>query len=439
MGANLVAPVQQSTLLVTLALAIWVLGEHLTPLRVLGIVLVVVGPALTYDRTRRKKKIGRTPADAWRSRSETAQGVPAELCGRLSVRAPVLDRLRHQPGADSAGAGEPELATSLAAGLVSYLAATLAFALILLLPGQIRHVRQLDAESTRWFVISGVFSCFAQMMRYLALAVAPATVVMPIHRASLLFRLYFSRLVNPHHEEFGGRVIVATIASLFGVLALSVSTELVQSLLPLPDWAEDILNWRWPLTRQRETPEMLGHSSPSARCSASPSTMRACAAESSRAPSSQGMAITVPIGVPLFFILTLVTGNLATLAGFSPGALVALCAAGIVHFVWGRYWNYRATRAMGSNLAGPLQQIDLLVSLGAAIWLGEYLTPLKIFGIVLILLGPTLTISARKPGRMSATSPRRRSRPSMPRSLRHSSQTSRRASCSRSWRRPARA
>ncbi len=112
----------------------------------------------------------------------------------------------------------------------------------------------------------------------------------------------------------------------------------------------------------------------------------------------QGMAITVPIGVPLFFILTLVTGNLATLAGFSPGALVALSAAGIVHFVWGRYWNYRATRAMGSNLAGPLQQINLLVSLGAAIlWLGEYLTPLKIFGIGLILLGPTLTISARKP------------------------------------------
>ena len=36
----------------------------------------------------------------------------------------------------------------------------------------------------------------------------------------------------------------------------------------------------------------------------------------------QGMAITVPIGVPLFFILTLVTGNLATVAGFSPAALV---------------------------------------------------------------------------------------------------------------------
>ena len=49
MGANLAAPVQQCSLLVTLALAIWILGEYLTPLRVLGIVLVVVGPALAYD------------------------------------------------------------------------------------------------------------------------------------------------------------------------------------------------------------------------------------------------------------------------------------------------------------------------------------------------------------------------------------------------------
>ena len=66
----------------------------------------------------------------------------------------------------------------------------------------------------------------------------------------------------------------------------------------------------------------------------------------------QGMAITVPIGVPLFFIAALVTGNLARGAGFSPTALAALSAAGIMHFVWGRYCNYRATRAIGTNLVG---------------------------------------------------------------------------------------
>ena len=69
-----------------------------------------------------------------------------------------------------------------------------------------------------------------------------------------------------------------------------------------------------------------------------------------------------------------------------------------MHFVWGRYCNYRATRAMGTNLVAPVQQFNLLVTLVVAIWLGEYLTPLKIFGIALILLGPTLTISVAQAG-----------------------------------------
>ena len=61
-----------------------------------------------------------------------------------------------------------------------------------------------------------------------------------------MFRFYFSRVINPQHEMFGGRIIVATFVSLAGALALSVSTEIVQSALPLPDWARTVLNWQWP-------------------------------------------------------------------------------------------------------------------------------------------------------------------------------------------------
>ena len=107
----------------------------------------------------------------------------------------------------------------------------------------------------------------------------------------------------------------------------------------------------------------------------------------------QGMAITVPIGVPLFFIAAVATGSLGAITGFSPKALMALVAAGILHFVWGRYCNYRAMRAIGTNLAAPVQQINLIFTLAVAIWLlGETLTPLRILGIALILLGPSLTM-----------------------------------------------
>jgi len=243
MGANLVAPVQQSNMLVTLALAIWILGEHLNPLRVLGIGLVILGPALTYDRKRRKAAdtIAGAPIqiDAHKVfRPNYAEGYLFALLSSTGYGiSPVLVRLAlEHRGLDS----------SLGAGLISYVAATVAFALILLLPGQWRHVRALNPGAAKWFAISGVCVCFAQMLRYMALALAPVSVVTPIQRLSLVFRLYFSRIINPDHEVFGGRIIAATVVSLVGALALSASTELVQSVLPLPDWAKTFLNWQWP-------------------------------------------------------------------------------------------------------------------------------------------------------------------------------------------------
>ncbi len=255
MGANLVAPVQQSNMLVTLALAVVILGEHLTLLRVIGIGLVVLGPALTYDRSRRKS------ADSIAGIGERSDAVlrtamPVETETRKMFRpnyaegylfallsstgygiSPVLIRLALEDKA---------LQASLAGGLISYTAAALAFALMLLWPGQWRHVRALDPGAAKWFAVSGIVVCFAQMLRYMALALAPVSVVTPIQRLSLVFRLYFSRIINPEHEQFGGRIVAATVVSLLGALALSVSTDVVQAALPLPDWAKAVLNWQWP-------------------------------------------------------------------------------------------------------------------------------------------------------------------------------------------------
>jgi len=259
MGANLVAPVQQSNMLVTLALAIWILGEQLTPLRIVGIGLVVLGPALTYGRTRRKTRdttVDTIAGIGERSEAVLRTAMPVEAGSRGMFRpnyaegylfallsstgygiSPVLVRLALE---------NKELQASLAGGLISYAAAALAFALVLLWPGQWRHVRALDPAAAKWFAISGVCVCFAQMLRYMALALAPVSVVTPIQRLSLVFRLYFSRIINPEHELFGGRIVAATVVSLLGALALSVSTDAVQAALPLPDWAKAVLNWQWP-------------------------------------------------------------------------------------------------------------------------------------------------------------------------------------------------
>jgi drug/metabolite transporter (DMT)-like permease len=248
-GTNLAAPVQQANLIVSLVLAILVLGEALTPLRVLGIVLVLLGPYYALRAGGKPAATGvaeaaaATPENGVETEGKPAPFQPkyAEgiLFGLLSATgygsSPILIRL----GLDDKGIG-----ASLPGGLIAYVAATAVLALFLLWPGRLRHALDVKWESAKWFTISGVVVCLSQMFLFMAQSIAPVTVVSPISRLSILFRLYFSRLLNPQHEVFGGQIITGTAISLLGALALSVSVEAVGSLLPAT-WLP-FLHWQWP-------------------------------------------------------------------------------------------------------------------------------------------------------------------------------------------------
>jgi len=138
------------------------------------------------------------------------------------------------------------LGASMAGGLISYLAATAFMALVLQWPAQLRQAMAVKPEAAKWFTFSGVMVCVSQMFIYMALAIAPVTVVSPINRLTIVFRLYFSRMLNPQHEVFGGKVILGTVVSLVGAVILSLSTDMVTSLLPLPDAVATVLKWHWP-------------------------------------------------------------------------------------------------------------------------------------------------------------------------------------------------
>jgi uncharacterized membrane protein len=117
---------------------------------------------------------------------------------------------------------------------------------MLLWPSQWQSFRKLDATSSKWFVLSGLTVGLSQMCRYMALAIAPVSVVTPIQRLSLVFRVYFGWIINPQHEVFGGRVVGGTVLSLLGALALSVSTDSFLHAVPLPAPVISALAWQWP-------------------------------------------------------------------------------------------------------------------------------------------------------------------------------------------------
>jgi drug/metabolite transporter (DMT)-like permease len=238
-GITMSAPIVQLNLIVTLVLAVLVLGERLTPLRIFGIVLVIAGAALMRQgESRSVAAPAAVPARPEAFRPAHAEGyLFALFCAVAYGVSPILVRA----GLDGGGLG-----TAVAAGLVSYTAATLALGLFLLAAGQWRHARAVKPEAVKWFTYSGVFVCISQMLIYMAYAVAPLTVVVPIQQLSLVFRYIFARMLTPEHEVFGGKIIAGTGLSLLGAVAISASTDFVLSLLTLPPALVEFVRWEWP-------------------------------------------------------------------------------------------------------------------------------------------------------------------------------------------------
>ena len=244
MGANLVAPVQQYSIVITLVLAVAWLGEAVTVLRLIGIVLVVVGPILLLASDNRSAKRVALSADASEGadtfKPNLTEGYIFALLSSVGFGiSPLLIRM----ALDGKG-----VAVGVAGGFVSYVTATAVVAVLLFVPSQRSMLSRakLDAHSAKWFAISGLAVCFSQMLRYMALGVAPVSVVTPIQRLSLIFRIYFGWIINRQHEVFGGRLILATAISLVGAFALSISTDSVVHMMPMPANLASFLLWHWP-------------------------------------------------------------------------------------------------------------------------------------------------------------------------------------------------
>lgn len=243
MGANLVGPVQPLALVIALALAVALLGEVITPLRVLGIALVLLGPTVAL---RARKTAGARAGAAAAGGAEAPVFRPRYLEGYafalLSATGYGMSPIFVRAALDGLGAG-----AGLTAGLISYAAATVAIALVLLLPGRLGHARAIPPGAVRWFAYSGGFVSLSQMARYVALAIAPVTVVTPLVQTATVFRTLFGWVINREHEVFGVWVISGILVSLIGAVALTVSTDMAVAILPLPEGMAEIARWRWSL------------------------------------------------------------------------------------------------------------------------------------------------------------------------------------------------
>jgi drug/metabolite transporter (DMT)-like permease len=106
---------------------------------------------------------------------------------------------------------------------------------------------------------------------------------------------------------------------------------------------------------------------------------------------SFGLYVTVILGVPLFVIAAAIAGQLTDFSALSGEAVFLLVVAGLIHFLIGRYCNFRAVNAIGVNRTQPIQMTNIFYSIVVAmIVLDERLSLITAAGIVLLIFGPVI-------------------------------------------------
>ena len=222
LGATLSTPVQQISILVAIALAVMFLDETLTVLNCIGIALVLIGPAIMMTR---RKKITVTA----KNKGFEPQYLPGMFWGLVCAfgygASPLLIVL---------ALGENgSIADSIAGILVSYTAATLVVVAMVFARGGLSYVTGQGHTSMGWFTLSAVFVAASQLFRYMALALAPVSVVVPIQRLSVIFRIAFNAAINRDYEVLDVWVIASVVLAVLGAVFLTVDSELVAQFFNL--------------------------------------------------------------------------------------------------------------------------------------------------------------------------------------------------------------
>jgi drug/metabolite transporter (DMT)-like permease len=111
----------------------------------------------------------------------------------------------------------------------------------------------------------------------------------------------------------------------------------------------------------------------------------------------QGVYLSVLLGTPIFVIAALISTQIFHWGDITVGRYWVLASAGVLHFLFGRYCNYRTLGILGANRANPLVQSNALFSVALAIpLLGETVTGLMWGGIALLMVAPSLSAPRRR-------------------------------------------
>ncbi len=203
-GANIASVLVGVNSLASLILGVSVLGEPLTLELTVGVLLIVFGIMLTAANPQMFRRGQGLFSDI--PRKAVLFGLGAGLAWGTS---PILIKV----GLD--GSGSP-----VAGALISYLAATLVLSIPLFNHDRRTALTGMGSRAVVLFVLVGLLSSTAHLLRYVALSMAPASVINPLFSVAPIFHVFLAFVINRKLEVFTRAVIIGTIAVFIGAILL---------------------------------------------------------------------------------------------------------------------------------------------------------------------------------------------------------------------------
>lgn len=206
-GATRTAPVVSSTALVSAVFAVALLGETLSPLHLVGIVLIVIGVAVI----------------SWETASDADPDASFREIG-LALVLPLLAALAYGIEPILVRWGFVEGTPVLVAVAVMSVAAAIGYSVHLLRRGAWPSRSELRTEPFRWYLWAGVASTVSLTLYFAALEIAPVVIVVPIIQVAPLLVAAFSFAFLPRRlERVTPRLVAAAAIVVVGATIVSLS------------------------------------------------------------------------------------------------------------------------------------------------------------------------------------------------------------------------
>jgi transporter family protein len=197
---NQVAPVDKSSIILTVLFAIVLLGETTNlPMRLLGITIIGVGTYLMIDRSRVKAP------GAVRGKSWLLYAIGSAVFAALTS---ILGKI-----------GITGVESNLGTALRTMVVLVMAW-IVVGVAGELPQLRKVARRDMTFIVLSGVATGASWLCYYRALQLGPASLVVPIDKLSILVTIAFATFVL--HEKITRNAIVGLVLIVGGTLLMLV-------------------------------------------------------------------------------------------------------------------------------------------------------------------------------------------------------------------------